>query len=310
MKQNKISSKLIIWCSFFIAAPLFYNSVLALPQVESRTGEPIVKEKEVFIDSGYNHAIVSNNSQQSLQQLNQIESLQQEIRELRGQLEVQEHEIKRLTKSQQDLYLDLERRLNQLQKKSSTATPIASEDQGFSNTAQVSSQQQPTDLNLKYEPKAVREQKNIQDTKIESEKLSTSNEKNVNPEQAAYQIAYDLVRSKNYTAAVEELQKFVKQYPSGQYTANSHYWLGEVYLIQWQNDKKNSALLDKSHHEFNSIVTHFPEHYKAVDAWLKLGLIEIDRGNTGDARKYLSEVTKRYSGSTAAKIAETKLQRL
>lgn len=50
-----------------------------------------------------------------LQTLNQIESLKQEVSDLRGQLEIQDHEMKQLKKSQQDFYLDLEKRIAQVQ---------------------------------------------------------------------------------------------------------------------------------------------------------------------------------------------------
>ena len=81
-------------------------------------------------------------------------------------------------------------------------------------------------------------------------------------------------------------------------------------MVQWQADKSNTALIDKASQEFKNITTKFPNHIKAQDAVLKLGLIEIDKGNVDAARYYLSEVKTRYPGTAAARIADTRLQQL
>ena len=49
--------------------------------------------------------------------LQRIEGLQQEMRELRNQIEQQEYELKSLAERQRDLYLDSDRRLRDLEAK-------------------------------------------------------------------------------------------------------------------------------------------------------------------------------------------------
>ena len=53
-------------------------------------------------------------SKMSIDVLNQIDILQQEIREVRGLLEEQDHEIQLLNQRQEKLYVDLDHRINKL----------------------------------------------------------------------------------------------------------------------------------------------------------------------------------------------------
>lgn len=129
-------------------------------------------------------------------------------------------------------------------------------------------------------------------------------------EQQAYQAAYNLVRTKRYIEAIASLQQYLSQFPKGENAAAAHYWLGEVYLLQWQNNKGDTTLLDKSSDEFLAVITQFPQHAKVMDATLKLGLIEFDKGNQATAEQYLTDVKTRYPGTTAARLAETRLQQI
>ena len=92
---------------------------VAEPIVESRNGH--AGGRSSLHSAPVENTMRSNNTLS----ISQIEVLEQEVRNLRGQLEVQEHELKRLTKNQQDLYLDLERRM-QTKGMVPTATPKVS----------------------------------------------------------------------------------------------------------------------------------------------------------------------------------------
>lgn len=281
--------------------------------------------------------------------LSQIENLQREVGELRGLVETQEHTIKQLKKSQQDLYLDLERRLNQLQTTaqrsavSSTNSTSSSSGTGAGTNASVgnaavgaavgasktavkgpasnANAAQPNKKNnstaspssgtgAEQPIKAARTEELVNSI----EKTATDKTKTVTAkpqgDQETYQHAYSFVRSKKYPEAVSALQDYLNRFKKGEQAPQAHYWLGEVYMLQWQNDKNNIALLEKAENEFNNITVEYPNHPKTADALLKLGLIEIDKGNSDSATNYLSEVKSRYPSSAAARIADHKLQQL
>jgi tol-pal system protein YbgF len=130
------------------------------------------------------------------------------------------------------------------------------------------------------------------------------------PERVFYQEAYRLVSEQRYPQAIKKLQQYLWQYPEGMYVANAHYWLGEIYNAQWQADKSNILLLDKASASFQSIVKNFPDHHKNVDALLKLGFIELEKGNQPDAKNYLDQVAKKYPESASARLANAKLNTL
>ncbi len=373
MKKFNIQSMyikgLIGACGLLIA-----SLAVAGPIVESRNARPSQTSEPSYSRSSPQ---TQSNAQLSLPQ---IEVLEQEIRNLRGQLEVQEHEIKRLSKSQQDYYLDLERKLQ----KGTAATTASTAAPATANPS--SSVAVPPVANIKpvqlapkpapkptvtatrtlpaapkpgtqkaeaaparviYEPIETEAGEEV----ISSEPIPEANDPNVQlpltglppekpvaqesteltkqakaeapaepikptlvikgtvVEKNTYENAYNLVLNKRYPEAVAALKDFLNQYPKGQYAPNAHYWLGEVYTLQ-ARASKNPELLDKASTEFLAITTNFPNHQKAMDALLKLGIIEGDKGNKESAKQYLSTVKERYPGTSVARIAGTHLQKL
>lgn len=248
--------------------------VFALPQVESRTGSQNTVVEQTA-------PLISTVSNPSSSHFNELNILQKEVSSLKGQLEEQEHELKQLKKSQQDLYLDLDRRLSQLQSQ---------------KTANKSS---------KPEMPAVKPQKELA-TDIKTTPPKT---KEVT-ETLLYQGAYNMVKTKRYAEAITEFQKYLSQFPKGEHVVNAHYWLGEMYVLQWQGNRSNQALLDKAEVEFSTITTNYPNHTKTADAVLKLGLLALDKGDTEKAKQHFSETKLRYPGTSAARIAETRLSQL
>ena len=336
-------------CRLSLMALLLPTNLMAYAVVESRTGEPANRSSAASPQSysaptakpqGYGGAKEGN----SLSSLRQVETLQQEISELRGLIETQEHEIQQLKKSQQSFYVDLDKRLNQFQQ-TQNAQP-ASKDKSLkaasggsptltaaTNTAKAgASATAPAILEAKPDIKpskslALETSSPSADGKS-STKSTTTNpvngpqelitgipktnaaKKQSTGEKEAFETAYNLVRSKQYSEAIASLQNFLTRFPKGEYAGNAHYWLGEVYMVQWQGNKTNTILLDNAAEAFSAITDQFPQHPKVTDALLKLGLIESDKGNTELARQYFIEVRDRFPGSAAARIAESRLQQL
>lgn len=366
MKARFPNIKSVIWVvGLCVANPLF-----ALPTVESRTGEPVFRSSTTAQSGGSRTSYPTITEERAAQlTLTQIETLQNEVRELRGTIELQEHELKQLKKSQQDFYIDLDRRLNVLQlsqprpahgvsntpksQKSNTSTtiipastvpivpsPAKSISMGTENAPSKSGTAVPkpttviknqeatpvveTSLTAVTSASAVKPV-TVDTTKaaeITSSKppiafapstpVDSSSVNSAGPqgEPEAYQAAYGFVRTKRYPEAISAFQNYLNRFPKGDHAVHAHYWLGEVYMVQWQTDKTNVSVLDKASAEFSSITAQFPTHPKAGDATLKLGLIEFDKGNEAAAIQHLTEVKTRYPGTTAARIADTRLQKV
>jgi len=141
-----------------------------------------------------------------LQQLNvpaKFSQLQQAIANLRGLIDVQSQQLKQLEDQQRNLYADLNQRLASLSK---SAGMLAKTTSATATDSPVA-------------------------------KPSTSNTNNASAEETkAYHDAFTLITNKKYMAAISALNDYLRKYPSGQFAPNSHYWLGELYIIAGNND--------------------------------------------------------------------------
>ena len=191
----------------------------------------------------------------------QLQLLQQEVMELRGRLEEQEYQLKQLREQSLERYLDLDQRLK------SGGGAAAGQSAAGSAPATTSPAQSPA------QPLA--------------------------GEAEAYRAAYSLVRSQQFSQAVEAFRQFLVDFPGGRYTPNAHYWLGELYLVISPPDDESAR------REFTLLLEEYPENSKVADALYKLGKIYYDRGNRERAREYLERVVNEYgdSGSSAVKLA-------
>jgi tol-pal system protein YbgF len=130
----------------------------------------------------------------------------------------------------------------------------------------------------------------------------SASQPNVAEEQQIYQTAYDLIKAKKYNEAIASLQKMLQKYPTGQFAANAHYWLGELYGLLGKNDQ--SAV------EFSRVVTDFPGSPKVADAQLKLGLIYSAQFKWVDAKGAFKKVINHYPGTASSRLAAEQLKQI
>ncbi len=118
-------------------------------------------------------------------------------------------------------------------------------------------------------------------------------------EQTAYQNAVDLIlKKRDYAGAIAAFQQFQKDYPDSTYSANSHYWLGQLYYAKKQ---------DKEAAQSFAAVVSYKDSNKRADALVKLGDIAERNNNAVQAKKFYQQVVDEYPDSASAKIAGSKL---
>ncbi len=280
---------------------------LALPIVESRTGDPVVRAPQSHdLNSSSNTA--SNRSYDSTYSgPQQIESLKEELNLLRGSMEEKQHaletQIQALKKSQQDFYVDLDKRLSQLERsKASGATKATA--QAVPIPAVVVPAATATAVLPQSQDEALEKLAETEDTtnleKPASHKALT--------EKACYEEASAHLSAHRYAEAIKGFGDCVARYPQGTYAAQCYYWLGESYMAQWGSHKDDKTLLDKASQAFLMVTTRFPTHQRATDALLKLGMVEQEKGNLDVSKRYFEQVRDRYPDSAAARMAEAYLQ--
>lgn len=131
-----------------------------------------------------------------LDMLQEVERLKADVARLRGQTEVQMHQLDTLGKRQSDLYADLDQRIGDLAK--TAATPAAAEPD-TSPVLPAAAGAAPVD--------AVSESR-------------------------AYEAALRQFREGKYEDAIAGFKGFLKAYPGSTLAANAQYWVGYAYYAQ------------------------------------------------------------------------------
>ncbi|MGL6312702.1 tol-pal system protein YbgF [Vibrio sp. WXL103] len=189
----------------------------------------------------------------------QMDEMAQEISELRGQLEQNSYELQQMLQRQRELFIELDK--VRTQAPAVAVVPVESDED---------------------------------DAPIGGKATSNAGE------QQAYQEAVDLVlKKRDYSAAIVAFQEFQEEYPDSTYSANAHYWLGQLYFA-----KKQDKDAVKS---FAAVVSH-KESNKRADAILKLGEIARRNDNMDAAKKYYQQVISEYPDSASAKLARERIK--
>lgn len=201
---------------------------------------------------------------------NKLEKMQQEVQQLHGQLEVQNHDLSQLKEQVKNFYQDLDLRVSKLvlddNKKNGNPT----------NVVNKTSATESSDI--------------LPETNNKKKELQT------------YETAFNLLNKKEYDKAISSFQVFIKNFPESTYTANAHYWLGEIYYLKGKSTSANK--------EFQVIIADYPDNAKVADAMLKVGLIAMDNGNNTKAKQNFIKVQKQFPSTTAAKIATLRLKEI
>jgi len=241
-----------------------------------------------------------------LKLLQSVEELKAEVRELRGQLEQQQYSLSQMSDRQRELYLDVDRRLQRMEASGvAVGAAAASSGPGSAPPAGASASAGST---VGGAPAASTSGAAVvgvaaagaatQAGTPQAAATSTDPLK----EQQAYQAAFNLLKAGRYDQAAKAFQKFLAEYPTGKFTDNAQYWLGESYYVTRNFD---SAL-----REFNTLVSDHPDSQKVTHALLKIGYIHDELGQKDKAREFLTDLTKNYPQSTAAGLAAKRLERM
>ena len=119
-------------------------------------------------------------------------------------------------------------------------------------------------------------------------------------EQTVYAQAFDSLKAGSYSVAITSFKDFLSNYPTSPLAENAQYWLGEAYYVTRDFDGASNA--------FRNVLQKWPDSRKAPDALLKLGYTQLEQKKTTDGRATLTQVTQKYPGTDAARLATDRLQ--
>ncbi|NBC47703.1 MAG: tol-pal system protein YbgF [Gammaproteobacteria bacterium] len=121
-------------------------------------------------------------------------------------------------------------------------------------------------------------------------------------ERELYRKAFDLLKARDYPAARTAFEQMLTHYPQGQFADNARYWLGEIgYVTQ------DYAAAEA---EFDRLVTDYPRSPKVPGAMLKLGYLYYEQDQLADAREMLQRVVQGFPNTSEAQLAKGRLERM
>ncbi len=226
-------------------------------------------------------AVASNMNWDLIQQNQRLEN---QLRELRGKMEEQDHQIDQLNKELTNRYADLDQRLELLQQKIDP-TEDQPETEESSPTEATPNQATPnTPAPVNAEPSVQSSALNINTTSDQTEL-----------DKAAYTIALDAYKQGGAKKAIAPMQNFVKNNPNSVYTGNAYFWLAEFNLaIEPPN-------YDEAKKHYETVAAKFPNSSKASRSLYQLYSIAKDvNKNLQTADVYKKKLISTYPSSEEA----------
>lgn len=117
-----------------------------------------------------------------------------------------------------------------------------------------------------------------------------------------YQAAFELLKDQRYEPAAMAFQQFLISFSDSQLADNAQYWLAESYYV--------TAKYGEALKQFQIVIRQYGDSRKVPDALLKMGYCNYELERWQDARAALGRVQSEYSETTAARLAEQRLNRM
>ena len=304
--------------SFLISGILFSPTVHAANKAPVTTPtSPQLEQRLVNIER-----LLQSNA--LLDMLQQIELLQKEISQLRGEIEVNNHVLNQMKKRQRDLYTDIDRRLQAVENPAEhsdtdlsgistksnpplktlgtteTVNPPASQAEAVALTLEQTEKQATNQqAGTETEGEATDETETVTTTSSEPD---TRVEPDVVQIQAEYQHAFKLLKQSQYDQSIKAFAKFVEAHPDNQYSDNAQYWMAEALYVKRQ--------YEDAIREYNNLVSNYPESQKVPHGLLKIGYSYQELGKTDEAKLWYTDVRQRFPGTTASRLADDRLKHI
>lgn len=256
--------------------------------------------------------------------LRQLQQLQSDVTSLRGQVELNSHDLENLNERQRKLFTDIDNRLQKLEQQQQ------SPDQDTQVLPEINpgnSQQPagtPADSSLTIDTSTTNNNASAGDnsttataTTTEDTSQATNNTNQTEtpeltqPEQppapnedplqvqTQYQDAFNLLKQSRYDDAITAFNTFLNKYPDSPYSDNAQYWIGEAYYV--------TRRFDTAITEYMKVVSAFPQSPKVPNSLLKIGYCYLELGRKDDGQKVLNDLISKYPGTSAAQDAQKRL---
>ena len=216
---------------------------------------------------------LAQSQQESLEiLLEKLNKLEEEIANLSNNLDQNTYELQRIEDANQLRYMDLDKRIHQLE----TLILLTNEEDNQDQIVSGDIDENPlSDL--------------IANDESEEEFLLWSN-------------SLKLIENSRYSEAAENLRLLILSFPRGEYSIEAYFYLGDIYFQQ--------QMYQDSIETFNSLLNNFPENNRTPESIFKLGLNFLRLEDELAAISNFNNVIQNYPESSAAILSEEELVKL
>lgn len=273
-----------------------------------------------------------------LQLYTQLEALQGEIQTLRGMVEEQSNQIRRMQQDNRDRYLDVDRRLSELSgagaatgttlpptlggvpgnttggvslPPTTTGTAPFVDPQGaglapavtFGNTTSAAGAPSATGNPQGTQPTGVAP--TVASANVAGAPAAGQGVGAELGERDLYSTALNILLEQQvvrYEESVGMFQSYIQRFPQGGRLTNAYYWLGEALILVERYEEARDA--------FSVLINTYPDDAKAAGSLLKRGEVYQRMGQRELAEQDWREIATRYpEAATEIREAETRLRR-
>jgi tol-pal system protein YbgF len=254
----------------------------------------------------------SSDSYQAMME-QRVSTLENQIRDLRGQLEQREFEVNQLKERLDKALSDIDMRLN-TQTNAQGAVPPATSPQTTPSASPINDPSgtltdadRTTQLPTQADPNAPAPSDSPTQRELGSLTKTPSGVPIAGAKDspnAQYEAAFSQLKSGDYVTAQKSFDAFLKANPKHSLTANATYWYGETFYAQ-QKYEQAARIFAGSYRDF-------PKGPKAADSLLKLGLSLAGNDKTKEACVAFKQLKKEFAGSQASAVrrADQEMKRL
>ena len=216
---------------------------------------------------------LAQSQQESLEiLLEKLNKLEEEIANLSNNLDQNTYELQRIEDANQLRYMDLDKRIHQLE----TLILLSNEEDNQDQIVSGDIDENPlSDL--------------IANDESEEEFLLWSN-------------SLKLIENSRYSEAAENLRLLILSFPRGEYSIEAYFYLGDIYFQQ--------QMYQDSIETFNSLLINFPENNRTPETIFKLGLNFLRLEDEIAAISNFNNVIQNYPESSAAILSREELVKL
>ena len=268
-------------------------------------GAVVESQPVVRGDSSVNQQTPVNNDALSLL-LEQNRQLQAEVQALRGMVEEQGFELRKLQRNSLSRYTDTDDRLRNLETATNSQSVVSVEPKrpqgmgGGISASGTANQGVPAEASPvpSTGPKT-----GMVESAAEASAQRPASRATLQPavlsEQQLYQMAYDSVINSNFERSIAEFDQYLSIYPQGRFVTNAFYWKGQAFLYLNRYAEARDS--------YEVILNEYDNSAKLPDAMYGLGLAYQGLGNIPQARQLLNDIKRRFPNTGVANLADTRL---